>query len=111
MTRYLPPKGTALTARSAVRTLRASPPPPASTSPTMRRTPLSRVRGWKQGSARRLGTRRGASQAERAGARGGRGGRPTYQENDAETRCVRSRFVSSGNCLSFEAKKRCSWAA
>jgi len=37
--------------------------------------------------------------------------RTIYQENDAETRLVSPRFVSSGNCVSSAAKKRWSWAA
>src|SRR5437867_2853677 len=43
MIRYLPPKGTALTARSPVRTLSRSPPPPESTRAIVSATPCLRI--------------------------------------------------------------------
>src|SRR5882672_4691522 len=125
-TRYLPPKGTALTARSAVRTPRRSPPPPDSTSVIVLRTaPPSSATARSEVAAeieadpsmsesRRLGT---ASREvkERQRKRGDDGAVEArswaYQLHPTETSCVGSNEVSSGNWGSSAAKKRWSETA
>ena len=100
-TRYLPPKGTALTARSLVNTLIRSLPPPASTNAITSRT--RSPKGVGQGGMRTEARNRAASsQAGDTAPAGCRG----YQLYDADTRCVMSSSWSLGKLWSSEAKKR-----
>src|SRR5262245_30666110 len=109
ITRYLPPNGIALTARSAARTLSRLPLPPASTSANTSRTEFSnrmessRGRPEKRWKTRSYGARGALVKA--AGAASG------HQESEADTMWVVSRFVSLGKSLSSLAKKRLSWEA
>src|SRR5262249_29982510 len=112
MTRYLPPNGSALTARSAQSTPSRSPlPPERIRASTSRITPLQWVARREPDRGKTDGRERARSGQERWGRGGGPAGPGRYQLKDADRRCVVSRLWSSGNAGSSEAKKRWSAAA
>src|SRR5437773_6187746 len=97
MIRYLPPNGTALTARSAVSTLKRSPPPPESTRATVSATTPSGIGSLGSNAAGH--TMKRPRPRQEAGPRGktGGGGLPAHAERDevggVEIGVVRKRLV------------------